>query len=224
MQEIIRAVLFDFGGVIADEGFHDGLLEIGRRNGLDPEAFFETVARIIQDCGYLTGKAAEPAFWDAVRRATGIREGDDELRGEILGRFVIRPGMLDLADRIRHGGTAVALLSDQTDWLEGIDQATGLYGHFDAVFNSFRTGKSKHDASVFTDVCSVLAVAPPEALFVDDNAGHVERARTRSLRAIRFTTEEDLYRSFEDILPLLAPARRNPGPSAAGIDKQGPRR
>ena len=124
MNHVISAVLLDFGGVIADEGFHDGLLEIGRRNGLDPEGFFRTVDRIIADSGYLTGHAGEAAFWEAVRRDSGIRGSDRELREEILRRFVIRPSMLGLVDRVRATGIVAAMLSDQTDWLEEIDAAT----------------------------------------------------------------------------------------------------
>ena len=40
MQNVIKAVLFDFGGVIADEGFWKGLQAIGKENGLDPDDFF----------------------------------------------------------------------------------------------------------------------------------------------------------------------------------------
>jgi putative hydrolase of the HAD superfamily len=207
MNHVISAVLLDFGGVIADEGFHDGLLEIGRRNGLDPEGFFRTVDRIIADSGYLTGHAGEAAFWEAVRRDSGIRGSDRELREEILRRFVIRPSMLGLVDRVRATGVVAAMLSDQTDWLEEIDAATGLFRHFDAVFNSFRTGRSKRVASVFTDVCASLGVSPASALFVDDNPGHIERARSRGLQTILFTTVADLDSSFRGLWPLLSASR-----------------
>ena len=204
MENIITAVLFDFGGVIAEEGFRDGLLQIGRQNGLDPTAFFLAVERIIADCGYLTGAAGEAVFWEQVRRESGIRETDRELREQILRRFVLRPAMLDLADRVRRNGAIAAMLSDQTNWLEEIDSATGLFRHFDSVFNSYRIRKSKRDASVFDDVCSALGVTPASTLFIDDNAGHIGRAHTRGLRTILFTTVEDLTRSLQDIRLLLS--------------------
>jgi putative hydrolase of the HAD superfamily len=37
---MIKAVLFDFGGVLAEEGFREGLKAIGVKNGLDPDDFF----------------------------------------------------------------------------------------------------------------------------------------------------------------------------------------
>lgn len=194
MMHAITTILIDFGGVIAEEGFRDGLKAIGRRNGLDPDAFFKTVDGLIFETGYLTGAAKEAAFWSAVRSRTGITEDDAALRREILGRFVLRPEMIALVDRWRARGLVVAMLSDQTDWLEEIDRKTGLYGHFDRVFNSFRLGKSKRDASIFSDVCGQLGAEPRRTLFIDDNSEHIERARGRGLAVIHFTDESD----FED--------------------------
>ena len=43
----IRAVLFDFGGVIADEGFKHGLLAIAASHGLDGENFIKQTRSLI---------------------------------------------------------------------------------------------------------------------------------------------------------------------------------
>ena len=68
--------------------------------------------------------------------------------------------MLAEVDALRAGGAFVAMLSDQTNWLDELDRATALYRHFDRVFNSYRMHKSKRDASVFRDVCGELGAAP----------------------------------------------------------------
>ena len=52
---MIKTVIFDFGGVLAEEGFREGLLEIARKNGLDTNAFFTEVDSLIEKTGYLTG-------------------------------------------------------------------------------------------------------------------------------------------------------------------------
>jgi HAD superfamily hydrolase (TIGR01509 family) len=192
----VSAVLIDFGGVLAEEGFREGLLAIGKRNGLDPEQFFRDVERIIFESGYLTGEAGEAVFWEAVRRQTGIPERDEPLRQEILRRFVVRPAMVEHVDRLRSAGLRVAILSDQTNWLEEIDAAADLFRHFDRIFNSYRIGKSKRDASVFTDVCAEFDVLPAATVFVDDSPGHIERASGKGLTTILFTGIADYKRSF----------------------------
>jgi putative hydrolase of the HAD superfamily len=44
---MVRAIVFDFGGVISDEGFRNGLTAIARQNGFDPEVFFEKSKEMI---------------------------------------------------------------------------------------------------------------------------------------------------------------------------------
>lgn len=192
-------ILLDFGGVIAEEGFREGLREIGRRNGIEPDRFFRDAERIIAETGYLTGAAGETVFWEAVRKETGVNESDGRMRAEILGRFTLRPAVLGRVDRLRASGLRTAILSDQTNWLEEIDAATGLYRRFDRVFNSFRMGKSKRDPSVFTDTCLSLGSEPSATLFVDDNPGHIGRAAGKGLRTILFTTVGEFEKQIEEM-------------------------
>jgi putative hydrolase of the HAD superfamily len=197
---MLTAVLFDFGGVIAEEGFWKGLQAIGKENGLDPDELFRTVDALIYETGYLTGKSEEALFWNAVRSKTGVRRTDTELRNEILKRFVLRPDMIASVDLLRSRGLIVAMLSDQTDWLDEIDHQTELFRHFDTVFNSFRLHKSKRDVSVFRDVCSALGVKPEETLFVDDNINHIERAQGQGLQTIHFTGIEEYKQQINKFL------------------------
>jgi len=183
---MIRAVLFDFGGVIADEGFYKGLRAIAEENGLEPDAFFKTAEEIIHQIGYVIGRATEKEYWDRVREKTGIRRDDGYLREQILSRFVVRPDMLAYTDSLRASGKLVGILSDQTDWLDELDRKTPFFSHVDRVFNSYHIGKSKRDPSLFRDVCRELKIMPGEAVFVDDNPGNITRAQTEGLRAIQF--------------------------------------
>ncbi len=206
MGNQITTVLIDFGGVIAEEGFLEGLRALGRKNGLDPDEFFITVDSLIYETGYLTGKTDEAAFWNAVRKRTGIRGADQDLRAEILSRFVLRQDMLALVDSLRSMGITVALLSDQTNWLEEIERSTALFGHFDRVFNSYRMKQSKRDASVFDNVCAVLGVEPRKALFVDDNIDHIGRAQERGLCTIQFVSITEFKNQLRKYIPGLRPA------------------
>jgi putative hydrolase of the HAD superfamily len=199
MQNLVKAALFDFGGVIAEEGFLEGLRVIGEGNGLEPDAFFQVVDSLIYETGYLTGTADEASFWKAVKARTGISGGEDALRREIVTRFVLRPGMLAAVDFLRTKGMTVAMLSDQTNWLEEIDQVTGLFRHFDRIFNSYRIHKSKRDASVFADVCAALGRKPEETLFIDDNINHIKRAQSLGLFTIHFTSVEDFEKRLKGL-------------------------
>ncbi len=183
----IEAVLFDFGGVLAEEGFREGLETIGRSSGVNPAAMARTGFDLVHRTGYVTGRADEAAFWRALRKEGGARGTDEELRREILSRFVVRPWMIDIADRARASGRIVGILSDQTQWLDEIDRVEGLFRHFDHVFNSYHTGVSKRDPAAFERATAHLRLPPRKVLFVDDHPGNVERARAAGLVALLYT-------------------------------------
>ena len=186
----LRAVLLDFGGVIAEEGVRLGLEAIARRHDVDPDVLRREADDAIYETGYITGRGTEADFWERLRQRTGIAGTDDELTGEILRRFILRPRMIAAVRGLRRHGVAVAILSDQTDWLERLDARDGFFLEFDRVFNSYRLGKGKRDATVFDDAVRALGADPAETLFVDDNPGHVGRARSRGLAALLFRTED----------------------------------
>ncbi len=182
----ILAVMFDFGGVLAEEGFREGLMAIARSRGLVPERFFMEAAEIAYDTGYVTGNADEQTFWDTLRQRTGIQGPDQELRREVLDRFVLRPRVLETVRTLRSAGFITAILSDQTDWLDELDRTHDFFRYFDRVFNSFHLGKGKRDPSIFVEVAQALGVSPSRTLFIDDNRGNIQRAASMGTQTILY--------------------------------------
>ena len=86
----IKLVLFDFGGVIAEEGFKLGLLSIGEANAFDPQSFYVSVVSIIAGCGYLTGEQDEKTFWQEVRKKFILQGTNEDSRAQIFSRFTIQ--------------------------------------------------------------------------------------------------------------------------------------
>ncbi len=201
---MIKAVIFDFGGVLAEEGFKQGLKAIGKERGFDPEDFCNRTGELVYQMGYVCGASDEHSFWEAFREKTGVKEGDELLREEILKRFRLRPEMMEMADRLKSSGLTVAILSDQTNWLDELDRRTPFHHHFDHIFNSFHLKKTKRDPSLFTDVCAVLGVRPEEVVFVDDNPGNVERASSRRLRTVHFKGVSEFRKEIEKFVGALA--------------------
>ncbi len=193
----IKAVIFDFGGVLAEEGFREGLWAIGRKNGLDPEEFRKTADELIHETGYVTGQSDESRYWDMLRRKTGIAGTDRELRNEIVERFVLRPEMIGFANNLADRGLITAILSDQTNWLDEIDRDTPFFRHFRYIFNSYKIKKSKRDPSVFGDICAAMGVDPDKSLFIDDNAENIGRAANEGLKVIQFHTIDRFMREIE---------------------------
>ncbi|MFW5969233.1 MAG: HAD family hydrolase [Halofilum sp. (in: g-proteobacteria)] len=192
----LEALLVDFGGVVAREGFRAGLRAIGRAHGIEPDRLEAVGREAVHESGYVTGDGSEHDFWRLVRDRTGLRGDDLELSAVILENFIVREWMLDYVRRVRARGILVAILSDQTDWLESLDRRDRFSRDFDRIFNSYRLGRSKRDPELFDQVVATLGIAPRAALFVDDTAAHVERARARGLNGIVYRDRRQLAREL----------------------------
>lgn len=132
------AVLLDFGGVLVEEGFREGLKAITSQQGLDSREIFERGMDAAYDSGYALGSGKESDFWDLLHQRTGIRGDDSTLRVEILSRFVVRAWLLAIAQSLRQKGYVVGILSDQCQWLEELDASQHFLGEFDRVFVSYK--------------------------------------------------------------------------------------
>ena len=209
----IDAVLFDFGGVIAEEGFKQGLAVIAKANGLDESTFIQAAFDTIYTTGYVLGKDPESAFWNALRQKTGIKGDDASLTNEIFSRFILRNWMIDLVRKLKANGVKVGILSDQTDMLDKLDRKYDFFRLFDYIFNSYYMGKGKRDPSLFDDIVKALKTEPDRILFIDDDSGNVERATQKGWKGILYVDRDSFQKDIEEILPLKMPSlKKLPSP------------
>ncbi|MBI4776877.1 MAG: HAD family phosphatase [Deltaproteobacteria bacterium] len=199
---MIQAVLFDFGGVLAEEGFRHGMMAIAAQNRIDPDAFYASVEQVIYHGGYVLGRTSEATFWETLRKKWRLSGSDADLRREILSRFKVRPGMIELARKTKNLGMVTAILSDQTNWLDELNLRDGIYEAFDRVFNSYYLHQSKRMKETFLRACAELGVSPGATVFVDDHAENCENALSAGLIPVAFVSEsqirEQLGRLFRD--------------------------
>ena len=69
-QASINAVLFDFGGVVAEEGFREGLQAIAEEQGLDPSRLAREGMDAVYDSGFVLGTGSAAEFWKLLRHRT----------------------------------------------------------------------------------------------------------------------------------------------------------
>lgn len=200
----IKAVLFDFGGVLSEEGFRNGLEAIARLNGIDEGDFVRAANDAVHTSGYVVGKVPESAYWEILKKTAGIRGNDQHLRNEILSRFRIREWMIDIVKGLRKRNVRVGILSDQTNWLDELDARDNFFRHFDYVFNSYHMGKSKKDPGHFKDVVQILGAEAEKTLFVDDDPGNCERGKQAGLQVIHYVDREQFLEEMARYFPGIA--------------------
>jgi len=198
----IDVVLFDFGGVIAEEGFRNGLKVIAKANGLDEKEFIQAAFDVNYSSGYILGKVSEEVFWNELKEKTGVKGDNADLKAEITSRFVLRNWMIDLVKKLKSKNIIVGILSDQTDMIDRLNEQFDFFRWFDHVFNSYYLGKGKRDISLFDDIAQRMKTEPDRMLFIDDDPGHVDRARQKGWKAIRYVDRVSFEKDFEKIMQM----------------------
>lgn len=199
-QSKIHAVLFDFGGVIAEEGFYNGLINLAEEQALDARSMPDEGTKAAYDSGFVLGQAKAPAFWALMRKRTGLEGEDDFLSDRIIDGFQLRHWVIELVRKLSAKAYITGILSDQTHWLNELDHYDHFFREFNYIFNSYDIGKGKRDPTLFTDVASSLQLQPDEVLFIDDQVGNVQRARDMGLIALLYTDHKTFISGLEDIL------------------------
>jgi putative hydrolase of the HAD superfamily len=200
---MIESVFFDFGGVIAEEGWVNGLKDIAEKHGFEPAKFFDDACEVLWTTGYMYGRATEDEFWEKLSAIYDFEMSVEDMRQQIFDRFIIRGEVLALIEKIRLSGKyRLAILSDQTNWLEEFNEMYGFFGYFERVYNSYNLGKGKKDQSVFPEVCADFGVDPEKVLFVDDNASHIERAKNEGLQVYHFADWQNDVQEIEKLLDI----------------------
>jgi putative hydrolase of the HAD superfamily len=200
MNNTITAILFDFGGVLAEEGFHNGLQSLASEQQLLVDNMPEEGMRAVYDSGFVVGRGTAADFWALLRQRTGLQGEDNQLTQRILEGFVVRPAMMKLVGELNERGFLTGILSDQTDWLDMLDAQYQFYKNFNHIFNSYYLGKGKQDPTLFTDVAAYLNLSPAEILFIDDDEGNVARARACGYQGLHYISQDQFVTELEKML------------------------
>lgn len=196
-QSQINTVLFDYGGVLAEEGFRNGLISLAKEQSLNIEEMPTEGMKAVYDSGFVLGRGSAADFWKLMRERTGLVGDDAVLTERILAGFVIRPWMIDLVRELHEQGYATGILSDQTHWLDELNERDHFYHVFDHIFNSYYRGKGKQDPTLFKDVAAELGLPLSEILFIDDDAGNVNRARDAGMQALQYVDKESFIQQLK---------------------------
>jgi len=198
----VQAVLFDYGGVLAEEGFSNTMEALAKEQSLRVEDMTAEGMQAVYESGFVLGRGSESDFWKQLRQRTGLHGDDSSLRSRVFDGFVIRPWMLELIAQLKAKGYVTGILSDQTDWLDRLDARDHFYKYFDRIYNSYYLGKGKRDPSQFSDVAADLGLDPSAILFIDDSRKNVATAIENGMQAIQYIDRESIIKDIKDALGM----------------------
>jgi putative hydrolase of the HAD superfamily len=201
---VIRAVLFDFGGVISSSPF-EAFAHLESERGL-PADFIRTVNATNPDTNAWAklerGEVDLESFgsmWSDEARSLGHELDGRSVLERLAGE--IRPEMVEA---IRACGTKykTACLTNNFTRAEAIlsDEVAEVYSLFDAILESRVLGVRKPDPRFYELACEALAVEPDECVFLDDLGVNLKPARALGMHTIKVT---DPYLALTELGDLV---------------------
>jgi putative hydrolase of the HAD superfamily len=198
MLAMIKAVLWDFGGVILTSPFdafrryeteHDLPLDFIRAdNTTDPH----NNAWALMERNEVTPQQFDDLF-AAESAALGYKVAGADVLLLLAGD--VRPRMVALLDRVKAAGFHVACLTnniiggDSRDDVRSI-QIADIMARFDVIVESSKIGVRKPEPRFYEIACELLGVSPDECVFLDDLGINLKPAAAMGMATIKVNSED----------------------------------
>lgn len=209
----IRAVLFDFGGVILSSPF-DAFTRFEGVHGL-PDGFLRAVNA--RDPHNNAWARLERGEIDIAEFGTCFAAEALQLGREVDGREVlsllggeVRPQMVEVVRRCRTRFITGLLTNNFLSDPEVLGERFGprapeideALSYFDFVIESSKVGIRKPEPKFYELACQTIGIEPGEAVFLDDLGMNLKPARAMGMRTIKVESPPQAIRQLEALLDI----------------------
>lgn len=195
---MIRAVLFDFGGVLT-EGGKSGSIQANIANLCD-RPFDEVHIEDIH-ARFVRGQMTETEFFDEINRrypcAKPVTGSLFVASSNLFGRS---EPVYDLAKQLRRAGLKTGILSNIYSMSAAKLKAEKFYEDFDPLILSYEQGLAKPDPDLFKLALKKLDLKGPEVLFIDDQLRFKAVATKAGMHFILAVSPEQIVRDTQALL------------------------
>lgn len=199
----IRAIFFDFGGVLLktfDGVDHPG---IEARFGLEPKSLRLMVYRDSRYMDFQVGKCTYDEWVASIRGALDAQVPDkaaDILQAFFESDHPLNPDMVALVRRL-HSRYTLGIISNTVPGMEDRmqERIPELIGLFDVRVGSGDVGLAKPDPAIFHHAMAAVGVAPAQSVFTDDYNKHADAARELGMHAFHFTGYDQFVQDLRSV-------------------------
>jgi len=196
----IRAVFFDFGGVIMRTEYQSPRQHLAERFGMDYDDIDKVVFGSESARRASVGEINEDAHWAQVlKRLKHPASEAKSFQDEFFGGDVIDRGLIEFI-RSLHGKVHTGLISNAWSGLREFIAREKIIDIFDTVIISAEVGTVKPSARIFEVALEQAKVSASEAVFIDDVNVNIEACEKIGMKGILFN---DPQKSLDQLKQLL---------------------
>ncbi|MCC6260230.1 MAG: HAD family phosphatase [Anaerolineales bacterium] len=196
----IKAIFFDFGGVILRTEYQAPRQALAERFNMEYEDIDKAVFNSPSAKQASLGQIAEEAHWREIGKR--FRLSDTELK-EFEKTFfagdVIDRDFLEYIEALKPK-YHVGLISNAWSELRAYMTKEKIIHVFDSVTISAEVGAAKPSAQIYQIALEQANVKPEEAAFVDDFQVNIEACESLGMRGILFKSPQDVLKRLYEVL------------------------
>jgi epoxide hydrolase-like predicted phosphatase len=194
----IKAVIFDFGGVLTTNITSRFTYALYRGTKYhrkpEPKAFLNILHK------FSKGKISEREFFEKTSKIIGKDEKKirDVWQG-ILHKSKYRKEMFILIEKLRENGYKVAVLSNTNPTHQQHYSKRGDYDHFHVKILSNLVGYRKPSKAIYKLALRKLKIRPEEAVFIDDLKRNILPARRIGINVIYYKNYRQVFNDLRKL-------------------------
>jgi len=184
---VIRALVFDLGGVVIPFDFRRGYAAMEPHCSYPAAEIPKRIRSTDLVRRYESGQIDSRAFVAELSRVLDLRVSFDQFCS--LWTAIFLPGTLipeEFFQKLREHYRLVALSNTNELHFGQVEQNYPIIRQFDHLVLSYRVGCAKPDRRIYEEAIAKTGCNASECLFIDDVEAYVEGARATGMEAIRF--------------------------------------
>lgn len=185
-----KAIVFDFGGVIATTDRAKIIQFLTETFHLSEQELKPVLGKWKK---VLVNNQSEKEFWTNYATSIGIvlPEGWFDEYDKVTG-FTDIPGMIAIVKYLQSQGYQTPMLSNIQHYQANVVRRFDYYGLFEPVLLSYEIGYEKPQKETYAFLIDKLQLSPSEIIFIDDQIENVIAAQSIGIDAIHFISPSKL--------------------------------
>ncbi len=187
---MIKAVIFDFAGVIVGEGYwnwlYKNILDISQK-----EIHFMDLSKKVDSTEISTQELLLE-----LSKASG--KDTAQIEKEMFSMFTLNTQLLNYISHLHKKYKTGFLSNFPREWKEKLFEMYHLPKYFDVTVVSTEVGGAiKPEPEIYKIIVKRLEVKPEESIFIDDRKSNIEGAENVGMKGIIFKSNEQIIKDLK---------------------------
>lgn len=179
----IKLIAFDFGGVYYAYNHNKLISDIAKEVNISAKDVQKAWSKKIID--FEKGLCNENDFWNSFLKLINKKLNKRKLNTIVINHFQLISGMNKIIKKLKLN-YKIALVSNQTTWLDELNLKYKFYQKFDYLIISKNECLRKPEKAIFNLLIKKSKLKPKQILFIDDNLSYGKFVKKYGINFIHF--------------------------------------